>query len=56
MSDYEVIRRTIEDALQSVQPPKGLTELRAEYWKAGARKVIALVNVALIEAQQETAK
>lgn len=40
----------ISDAIADVRPPDKLTETKAEYWKAGARAVINVVNRALASA------
>lgn len=40
-------RADVERRLAAVKPPAHLTELRAEYWKAGARVVVREVNEAL---------
>lgn len=40
----------IQTEINSLTPPK-MTESRAEYWKAGARDVIHIVNKAIVKAQ-----
>ena len=37
----------VQNRIASIKPPERMTELRAEYWKAGARAALAQVNEAL---------
>lgn len=40
-------RADVERRLAAIKPPQSITELRSEYWKAGARAAIREVNEAL---------
>ena len=37
----------MQNRIAGIKPPDRMTELRAEYWKAGARAAIQQVNEAL---------
>ena len=47
-----VSRVALQNAANSLKPPSGLTELRAEYWKCGAVAAINAFNVAIAAAPQ----
>jgi hypothetical protein len=44
---FDSFKRDLEERLCKVAPPEHMTSLRAEYWKAGARRALYEVNLAL---------
>jgi hypothetical protein len=43
----EKLVRDINEALHDMVPPKNVSKLRQEYWKAGARDAIMRINYVL---------
>lgn len=44
---FEKFRRDVAERICNIEPPNSISDLRKEYWKAGARRVIHEINLAL---------
>lgn len=44
---FERFKQDVAERICSIEPPASISDLRKEYWKAGARRVIHEVNLAL---------
>ena len=44
---FEAFAKDVLERLSKIAPPDGMTELRREYWKAGARAAVRAVNESL---------
>jgi len=44
---FSEFAKDVIERLSKISPPEGMTELRREYWKAGARAAVRAVNESL---------
>lgn len=44
---FERFKMDVSERICNINPPDSISDLRKEYWKAGARRVIHEVNLAL---------